>query len=287
MKILIIQEASRHKESYDFRESLCMNRALTSIGASSLVWGLGHETFEQSFEEISKSFDIVLLLENYEVDHWVPELCRFKGLKLFWSIDSHCVLEKHIQTCDRHDIDIVLNSIESDQRHFMNRKTYYFPNACATDIIYPISGIKKTYPIGFCGNYLNRKDWIRYLDKKIGIKKDIMVLGNDMVKAINSYRIHFNRNIANDINFRTFETLGCQTVLFTNFTENLDKLFTIGEHLIVYKTKRDLVKKYKYLINRPDKLDKLAEAGYQHLKKYHTYRNRAELLLEIIDDYRG
>ena len=35
-----------------------------------------------------------------------------------------------------------------------------------------------------------------------------------MVDAINSYYIHFNRNIGDDINYRTFETTGCKTLLF-------------------------------------------------------------------------
>ena len=45
-----------------------------------------------------------------------------------------------------------------------------------------------------------------------------------MVKAINSYKIHFNRNHSKDINYRTFETLGCQTVLVTNNTDRLKDL---------------------------------------------------------------
>ena len=110
-------------------------------------------------------------------------------------------------------------------------KTYWFPNAYPHDLIYPMEDIDKINDIGFCGNYLNRKEWIDIISEKFKIKTDIFVIGNDMVEAVNSYKIHFNRNIADDINFRTFETIGCNTLLFTNYTPDLDKLFDIEKNI--------------------------------------------------------
>jgi len=283
MKILIIQEAGRHIANKDFREALNLHRALTRIGVDSVVWGLNYPNFSIPFDVISKDCDAVLLLENYEINNWVPDLSTFDKLKMFWSIDSHCVLTQHINTCNRNNIDIVLNAIESHQVFFPNQKTYYFPNAYPDDLIYPMDNIEKTINLGFCGNKLNRGSWLTELSNKLGLRVDEMVIGNDMVKAINSYKIHFNRNISEDLNYRTFETLGCRTLLFTNLTENVDKLFNIGEHLIIYNSMEDFIDKYNDIINDPVRMNHIAESGYNYVKSNHTFVNRAQKLVEIIN----
>lgn len=283
MKILIIQEAGRHQANKEYREALNMQRALEKIGVDSVVWGLNYSNFHIPFEEVSKHCDVVLLLENYEINNWVPNLSNFEGLKIFWSIDSHCVVGQHINTCNKHNIDIVLNAIDSHQVFFKEYKTYYFPNAYPDDLIYPITSVGKTVDLGFCGNKLNRANYLVELQNRLGLKLDEMVIGDEMVRAINSYKVHFNRNIADDLNYRTFETLGCKTVLFTNYTESLEKLFIPGEHLIVYDTVEDFITKYNELISDSKRMNQIAEAGYKHVKENHTFVNRAKLFVEIIN----
>lgn len=280
MKILIIQEKGRHDKNWQFRESLNFQRAFQKIGVDAIVWRLNYPNFKTPFEEISKDCDVVLLIENY-TNSWIPNLFNFKGLKIFWSIDSHVVPQQHRQTCDVNKVDIVLNAVLNHDRYFPNQKCYYLANAYPDDLIYPKPDIKKTIDIGFCGNWVNRADWINSIPN---IKKNIMVIGDDMVNVINSFKIHFNRNMADDINYRTFETLGCQTFLLTNDTPGLSNLFNIGEHLITYTTKQDLQDKIKYYLQNDDERERIAKSGYEHVKKNHTYLNRAERILEIIKE---
>jgi spore maturation protein CgeB len=280
MKILIIQEASRHAKNINFRESLNFQRAFTKIGIDSVVWGLNFPNYKISFEEISKDCDVLFLIENYN-NGWLPNLSSFKGLKIFWSIDSHCVPQEHLMTCLNNKMNIVLNAIESHSRYFRNFKTFYLPNAYPNDIIGYLPNVKKIHDVGFCGNYVNRKDWIDFIPK---MKKDIFVIGTDMVKAINSYKIHFNRNMSNDINYRTFETLGCKTMLLTNETENLNKLFEIGKHLDIYTSKEDLLEKINFYLKNDKLREEITESGYIYVQKNHTYVNRAEQILNIIKE---
>ena len=44
-------------------------------------------------------------------------------------------------------------------------------------------------------------------------------------------------------NFRIFETTACGTLLLTNMAPTLDRLFTPGEHLVLYESADDLVRK--------------------------------------------
>jgi len=280
MKILIIQEAGRHEKNKNFRECLQFEKSFNKLGIQSTVWGLNYPSYKEPFDVISKDYDVVLLIENYN-NGWLPKLSSFKGLKLFWSIDSHVIPQEHLLTCLNNKIDIVLNAIESHQRFFRNFKTHYLANAYPDDLIDFRPNIEKKYDIGFCGNYVNRSEWINSIPN---IRKDIFVIGDDMVNAINSYKIHFNRNMADDINYRTFETLGCKTFLLTNETENLSKLFNIGEHLITYKDKNDMLDKIKYYLKEEKERDVISESGYNHVKNNHTYTHRAKEIIKIIEN---
>ena len=97
-----------------------------------------------------------------------------------------------------------------------------------------------------------------------------------MVNAINSYKIHFNKNIADDINYRTFETTGCGTFLLTNYTPGLEKLFDIGKEIVVYNDLNDLDNKVKYYLENEE----------ERTKKDHTYFERAKMLIDIIKNNR-
>lgn len=282
MNFLIIQEKGRHPGNQQFREALNLERALVHHGHKCIVWGLNYDNFSIPFKEISADADVLILLENYEANNWIPELASFNKLKLFWSIDSHCVPEAHVNTCNKHKIDVVLCAIEHHQKLFKKQKTTWFPNAYPHDLIDFIPSIKKQYDIGFCGSYLNRAEWINAIKSKYKLQEDIFVIGDKMVEAVNSYYIHFNRNIGDDINFRTFETLGCKTFLLTNATPGLDKLFSINKHLVTYKSIGDMLEKIDWYLNRKEQLQEIAENGYQHVRAHHTYYKRAEQLIDYV-----
>lgn len=286
MKIVIIQEASRHDKNKNFRESLNLHRSLSKIeGVESKVWGLNYPDFEKSFSDIEEWCDVLFIIENY-TSEWLPskEISESKKLKIFWSIDSHCILQQHQELCKLLKIDILLNSTESYIPMFegLVKKSYWFPNSYPDDLIFP-KKLDKTIDVGFCGNLINRGHLINNLDK-YNIKKDIFVIGDDMVNSINSYKIHFNCNISNDINYRTFETTGCGTFLLTNYTPGLEKLFDIGKEIVVYDSIEDLDNKVKYYLDNPEERNKIAKAGHERAKKDHTYYERAKKLIDIINE---
>lgn len=286
MKIVIIQEAGRHDKNKNFREALNLHRSLSKIdGVESKVWGLNYPDFDKSFSEIEEWSDVIFIIENY-TSTWLPikEISESNKLKIFWSIDSHCVLQQHQYLCQILKIDILLNSTESYIPNYngLVKKSYWFPNSYPDDLMSPLD-IEKTIDIGFCGNVLNRGHIIDSLDK-YDIRKDIFVIGDDMVNAINSYKIHLNCNISNDINYRTFETCGCKTMLLTNYTSGLERLFDIGKEIVVYTSIEDLDNKVKYYLENDNERNIIAETGYQRAKKDHTYFERAKKLIDIINE---
>jgi len=285
MKILIIQENGRHLENRDFRECFNLQRALLRKNVKTIVWGLGHDNFNTPFHQIIKDIDVIILLENYESNGWLPDLSNVNKLKIFWSIDSHMVLMNHITTVVTNKIDIVLNAIESHQDYFKTSKTFYFPNAYPSDLIFPIDGINKNIFLGFCGSLLNRSEILDKLENKFGLKKDIWKLGDKMVETINGYNIHFNKTLSNDINYRVYETMGCNTLMLTNSTENINTFFNDMENIVIYNNETELFEKLNTLSLDNDLIKKISNSGYELVKNNHTYDNRTDVLLKIINDY--
>lgn len=284
MKILLIQERGRHEKNRNFRECENLKRAFLNIGIDTTIWGLNYENFSIPFSEIIKDKDIILSIENYDTG-WFPDISSYKDkLKIFWSVDSHCALLSHLKTVVNNKFNIVLNSIESHQQFFQNHcKTYYFPNAYPHDLIYPKDNISKIYDIGFCGSLISdRSDWLKYIENYFSLKKDIFVIGDEMVNSINSYKINFNKTLADDINYRVFETMGCKTALISNKPPGIDKLFEDNKHIIYYNNKEELIEKIKYYLSNEEKIKNIAINGYNEVINKHTYFQRAKLLLEIL-----
>ncbi len=272
MKILIIQERGRHPSNREYRECECLRRAFERLGLEVDVCGLNQST------PYPKKADIVLVVENANWD-WIPNLDQFGGVKLFWSIDSHCGLKKHKKFSKKFDITLCSNLPDVDKLN----NGVWFPNCYPSDLIKPPKHIENKVPIGFCGNINNRKQWIRKLKKAVCLRTDIFVLGDAMVQQIGNYEIHWNRNISYDINYRTFETMGCKSLLITNITPGIDAKFTIGEHLVVYNNFRECVELIKFYTTHDQERLKIARAGHIHAATNHTYDNRAKELLKIVE----
>jgi hypothetical protein len=278
MRIIIIQEAGRHDENRNFRECLSLQRAFLYNGHQCDVWGLGHSNYSQIPDW--DSYDLIMNIENYDSVGWVPNLSSFnKPIKLLWSIDAHCRGEE-----------IYENTFSSGRYNFLLHSTkdfvknnyhIWFPNCFDDDLVKNMQVDKKHF-IGFCGNYVNRKDLIDTITSEFGMKQDIFVIGESMVKSINEYRIHFNKNMLNDINYRNFETIGTGTVLLTSNNPNYESLgFIDGENCLIYNDIGDIRRILMEVKQNPDILEKIGDSGYG-LSKNHTYKVRVNDLLKKI-----
>jgi hypothetical protein len=285
VNILIIQERGRHDANRDFREAQSMKRALNQLGHSAVVWGLGYKTWPLA--DCLKGADFILLMEQYDQTGWVPDLSTFKGPRVFWTIDSHCNLAEHQAQVRRQKITHLLSSTESYLAAYEAPYKVWFPNCYDDTLIHPMAGVEKVYEVGFCGNDNGRLAWLQAIERRFKStvipRADVFVIGQAMVRAINSYRIHFNRNIADDINYRTFETPGCGTFLLTNHTPGLERLFDIGKDLVTYDSIDDLMGKVRHYLEHPWDREVIAAAGYARVKRDHTYLKRAEQLCSLIE----
>lgn len=279
--ILIIQENGRHERNRQFRECFCLQRAFLHLGVRADVWGKNHNNFHQPFEDLMGNYDIILSMENYD-SNWHPNLSGIKTPKAFWCIDAHMGFEPYMDFAQANRFDIIFSATEAFVDRFKKYagKSIWLPNAYDSFLIDKLFNVSKTIPLGFCGNTVNRKEWIDYLKRRWGLHHDQMVIGPDMVRAVNSYQIHWNLNVSIDINYRTFETLGCCTFLLTSYTPGIENLFRLDDQIVVYRNRNDLDEKIAYYQSHPDAREKIAVRGYQHVRRFHTYIQRAEEILK-------
>ena len=279
MKVLIIQENGRHEENRHFRECFCLKRSLEKLSCNVDVWGKGHTNFEKSLD--FNSYDLVVNLENYDTTGWVPDLSNYsRCVKMLWSIDPHCRgIDPYIQTFKSGKYDIILQAIKD----YVDENSVWFPNCYDDSLINYRKNIKKEVPIGFCGSLLNRRKLLDSLQEYYNLQQDIWVLGSKMVDKVNSYWIHFNINLANDINYRSFETIGAGTVLLTNRNPQYEELGFVDEvNCLMYGSMKELKEKLENYVGNTERLEQISKQGLE-LAKSHTYDCRAKTLLEIYE----
>ena len=284
MKFLIIQENGRHDANRHMRECFCMQRALHKHGQECDVWGLGHSNFNTAVDY--ESYDVIINLENYDTG-WVPSLSNtVKPLKLLWAIDAHFQgIGHYLNIFNTGKYHKILQATKT----FVDMNSIWFPNCYDDTVIYPIPDVGKQSFIGFCGNYVNRKPLLDSLQSRIpGFQVAVGVLGTKMLETISSWHIHFNANVNGDINYRSFETLGCKSVLLTNKDYQYDLLgFKHGENCLIYGSIDEAVAIAENYRNKTNELQAIAEAGYAFVKSKHTYNVRAEELLNLIPSIYG
>lgn len=111
----------------------------------------------------------------------------------------------------------------------------------------------------------------------------------DMYKLLAQSKITINRHIdvaesyAN--NMRLYEATGMGAMLLTDTKDNLNDLFSVGNEIVAYKNKLDLVNKVKFYLKHDVERMEIARAGQKQTLTRHTYNDRIACLIKIISKY--
>lgn len=99
-------------------------------------------------------------------------------------------------------------------------------------------------------------------------------------------RINLNitlRSIISGIPLRAFEIMGSGGFLFTNFQEDFLDCFVPGEDFVFYENNEDLLEKVDYYLHHEEERKEIARNGYEKVKAYHTYKNRVEEIMAVVN----
>jgi spore maturation protein CgeB len=78
--------------------------------------------------------------------------------------------------------------------------------------------------------------------------------------------------------------MGCNTLMLTNNTENINTFFKDMENIVIYNDENELFDKLNILSSDNNLITKISSSGYELVKNNHTYDNRVDNLLTIIND---
>lgn len=299
MKVLIIQSDGEHKGQDSFcrndylRECWALRHGFIENGIEDVtVWGRRHKNFKSKPD--FNSFDYIFVIEQYEIK-WLPDLSKIKKPKKFqWIVDLHCQNPFYYKLISR-DCDVILHStkslIDGYRKGLESKQHIWFPNA-VDDRYFDAQKLthKRREGFIFVGSDLQeRKELTNWAVKNIGLKS-MFKTGEDMIMAINSAQVHFNKSISCDVNYRNFETIGLATCLLTNYLPELEELgFKDGYNCLMYKNKAEIKEKLEYAMSRnegenPDFgggpiWNEIGWEGYE-LSKQHTYTKRVKDLID-------
>lgn len=80
---------------------------------------------------------------------------------------------------------------------------------------------------------------------------------------------------------RLWEATACGAMLLTERAAGIDLAFKLGQEVVCYEDKKDLVEKVTFYLNNEDIRRKIALSGQNRCKKDHTVSNRLKRIIEV------
>ncbi|MXR19069.1 CgeB family protein [Halobacterium bonnevillei] len=82
------------------------------------------------------------------------------------------------------------------------------------------------------------------------------------------------------LNMRTFEIPGAGAFQLISDVPNIESAFEVGEELVTYDSKENLLDKVRYYLDNDEERERIAANGYQRAKDEHTFEHRIGVILD-------
>lgn len=289
MNILFLQCGSKQKQDAfqeSLRECYSLGEALERLGHTCAYFG---PRLNESGTDLNRNWDVIIITEQYEmywIDSVLDKLATPQTIILSWIIDGHIIqqkpLDRYHALMDR--AHIVLHStsffIPMAQKRHPDAMHIWFPNSISNSILNvaqteppPI----KQYDLGFCGtidSHPTRKHFLEEIKKRIPSLVIQQASGIDMVRFIQSCKVHFNLSVSLDINYRNFETLAAGTCLLTNCVPDMDRLgFVNKTNCLFYDSIDILVQQMEWALT-DDHYQSIGKTGQSFFQDTQTFFHR-------------
>ena len=142
------------------------------------------------------------------------------------------------------------------------------------------------------GEYWERAMLLRHLMKHFDVRLYKRYPAPAYARILQKGKIGFHRS-TNNIPPRLFQNMACRRATAADYVLGIEEMLTDGEHVSLYDQfqynpslsnflldcEQAELCVYK-LLNKHDMRKEIAEKGYEHVHKHHTYRNRADRIIE-------
>ncbi|HZV00117.1 MAG TPA: glycosyltransferase, partial [Planctomycetota bacterium] len=214
-------------------------------------------------------------------------LDQLKCPKLAWFVDTHKKPHFHAQIAS--DFDVVFYTMRTWGGLFGDRGQW-LPVHYDAEWIGPRSGTVPTFDVGFVGSSpRERTVLLQEIARKHGLSLLLETTTGPREKELTAdlyaqCRIVFNQNVANDMNFRVVEALGCKRLLLTDAQWNGQyELFSDRQHLAYYKDGRDLEALVLHYLRNEAERERIAAKGHDLVKAFHTTAQRTQQLVTVAE----
>lgn len=224
--------------------------------------------------------DLYLWVES--VNSYTPEnLARLDCPKACWLIDTHYHLPAALATARQFDYVFIAQLIDLEAFRESYPHTYWLPLACDPEI-HGRQDTVQQHDISFVGSMNQRRAaLLEHLSRHFHVHQE-RSFWTDMSRAFSASKIVLNDASFDDLNMRFFEALCSGSLLLSNPTSGSgqDILFHDGEEYACHHD-HDLTDiAHTYLADEQLR-HKVASEGRKRVLTAHTYRHRAEDLLQV------
>ena len=127
-----------------------------------------------------------------------------------------------------------------------------------------------------------KPDWL--VDRLPGRYMGRGIFEEEKCKAVHAARIALNTlhyGEVRSLNARAFEIAGIGGFQLMSHSSIVNDHFVIGEEIETFTSRRELVEKVRYYIEKPEERGSIAAAGQRRAHADHTFRQRLLTLLEL------
>lgn len=204
----------------------------------------------------------------------------------WYAIDTHLHLQQHLYLARLFDVTFVAQF--EFLRHFRDCQAHWLPFAVEPRL-YAQAQKPRDIDIAYIGSDDRglHPERARLLDL-IRSRYDNTFLGRAEPSRIGEIygraKIVFNRSVRNDVNMRYFEAMGAGAVLVTDSARDngVEELFSPGKDFLEYRDDASLLASIDSLLADSGKRELIGARAQRHVLSGHTYRHRAERILDVL-----
>lgn len=225
--------------------------------------------------------DLVLNIEP------VKNVIKIPGVpSVYYEIDNHVIAGNDTRFYD--PADILILAQKTNLKYYEKYNPRILPLAAHPKCHKRYSDEPIKYDIGLLGNdtYPARRSLLESLGRHFRVLRGTAKPGEPYSRLLNQCQLTFNRSMADDVNMRFFEAIGCGRMLLTDYLPEQDNFATVGKHYITYDGEEDLIRKVKHYLKNEKEREKIAKRGAAHIHEHHNYYNRLKSLLNIVYEYK-
>lgn len=146
--------------------------------------------------------------------------------------------------------------------------------------------------LGFVGNMQGREDWFKQDKNKIIVHRNTELNRSPLINAqrytelINKFKmlVALPGRSFNSMTGRVFEIMACRRLCLAYVNPDTMfkhmELFVDGEDYVTWQTFDELEEKYNYYLKNQDQMWRIADCGYQKVRKYNNQELAARFIFE-------